>query len=134
MTKHQTQAGGENFEAYAEYAKNLRIWFVSFGIGAPLALVSGTRLSDALSASGNLYKVVLLYLIGVALQIILSLLNKYTNWICYYGENHKEFQGKRVYKIALAVSRRFELDGFIDLSTFALFFCASVAVLRSLAE
>lgn len=112
------------FESYAEYNRVLRSWFVAFGAGGPALFLVEDRLRDALGASGQTRFVVALFLTGVALQILVTGLNKYANWYCYYGEDEPAYQRTRTYRFWSAVARQFIIDVVVDLATAVCFFAA----------
>ena len=64
-----------HFEAYFEYNKALRTWFVAFGVGGPAMFLIHGDLARALQQSGNLKCVVGLFLTGAAAQITGTLIN-----------------------------------------------------------
>ncbi len=43
----------EYLEAYAEHSKVIRTWFVAYGIGAPVLLLTNEALARTLKASGS---------------------------------------------------------------------------------
>jgi len=43
----------EYFKAYEEYSKVLRTWFVAYGIGGPVLLLTNETLAKAIKASGQ---------------------------------------------------------------------------------
>ena len=51
----------EYFKPYEEYSKVLRTWFVAFGIGAPVLLLTNERIAEAIKASGEARGVVSLF-------------------------------------------------------------------------
>ena len=71
------------FQAYAEYNKILRTWFVAFGIGGPAFFLVNDKLAGALVKEGQLRLVVSLFLAGAAAQILGAFLNKLANWYVY---------------------------------------------------
>ena len=71
------------FEAYAEYNRILRTWFVAFGVGGPALFLVNDTLAAALEKAGQLRLVVLLFLTGASLQVLGAFLNKVANWYQY---------------------------------------------------
>ena len=70
----------EYFKAYEEYSKVLRTWFVAYGIGGPVLLLTNQTLAKAIKASGQGKSLAALFLAGVALQVVLAALNKFSMW------------------------------------------------------
>jgi hypothetical protein len=71
-------------EAYRYHASTLRNWYVAFGIGAPVLLLSNEYLWKKILASCHLDMICLTFSLGVAVQILLALFDKYASWINYY--------------------------------------------------
>lgn len=92
MPKNNDLNSNEHYSAYDEYAKNLRMWFVGFGVGLA-ALIVGNKDVIKNIKDNPFEKYALLggLFTGVILQVILSLVNKYCNWINYNSiRNSKE--------------------------------------------
>ena len=66
---------------YNKYATNLRQWFVGYGIGAVVLIITQKDIFIK-------YVIVILCLLALSIisQIILSGLNKYNQWLCYHSE------------------------------------------------
>ena len=116
------------FESYAEYNRILRSWFVAFGIGGLAMFLVEDRLRAALTASGEARTVVLLFLTGVALQILITGLNKYANWYCYAGEDDAAYRRTATYRFWSGIARQFIIDVAVDLATAIAFFAASLTL------
>jgi len=119
------------FESYAEYNRILRSWFVAFGIGGLALLLVEDKLRSALAASGEARVVAMLFLSGVALQILIAGLNKYANWYCYAGEDDPAYRRTVSYRFWSGFARQFILDVLVDLATAVCFFTA-IGVLLSI--
>ena len=111
----------EYFKPYEEYSKVLRTWFVAFGIGAPVLLLTNERIAEAIKASGEARGVVSLFLLGVGLQVLIAALNKASMWSLYYGEVQNSFKGFIRYKVAYWFSEQFWIDFLVDASTMICF-------------
>ena len=70
------------FASYGDYAKQLRAWLVTFGLGGPVLFFTKPELFEKLSANTRV-AVVWAFLGGCGLQIFLAVLNKYINWVNY---------------------------------------------------
>ncbi len=64
------------YAAYEEHTKTLRTWLVAYGIGAPVLFITHDTLMKAVQKSGEGRSLGLLFLIGVAIQVVLAALNK----------------------------------------------------------
>jgi len=120
------------FQPYSEFAKNLRTWFLAYGIGAPALLLSNQTAWAAVKQGGQLRIVAALFLIGVALQIAEALLYKHAMWHLYFAELDSRHKGSGWYKAADWLSNAYALELLIDLGTVALFVAATVVLFVSL--
>ena len=120
----------EFYKAYEEYSKNLRTWFVAYGVGAPVLLVTNRDVATALSASHAASSIAALFLAGVALQVSLAMINKTVMWACYWAERHPEEADKDRFKVAYWVSGQYWIDFLVDLATLALFGAATWGAFR----
>jgi len=112
------------FESYAEYNRILRSWFVAFGIGGLAMFLVEDKLRDALIGSGEARQVIVLFLAGVALQILIAGLNKYANWYCYAGEDDASYRRTPAYRFWSGIARQFIIDVLVDVATAVCFFSA----------
>ncbi|HSQ77716.1 MAG TPA: hypothetical protein VLN91_02385 [Nitrospirota bacterium] len=84
IVKKETLHGNEDWNAYADYNKILRAWFVAFGVGAPAAFLVNKDLVRFLSVQKGDPSIFILFLIGAASQILMAFINKIINWCAYY--------------------------------------------------
>ncbi len=120
-TDRDGDAAQEHFDVYTEYANTLRVWLVSYGIGAPVLLFTNELFSERVLDSGSARLVAILFLSGVGAQVFLALLNKNAMWACYYGSDNPSFKATRRYKLADWLSRQYWIDLVLDAGTFLLF-------------
>jgi hypothetical protein len=113
------------FDAYQEYSKVLRTWFVVYGIGGPVLLFTNDTFARTLKASGEGRSLAALFLAGVALQVVLAALNKFSMWGIYFGEFKGEFKRTRRYKLSHWFSEQFWIDFVVDILTLFLFAAAT---------
>lgn len=113
------------FDAYQEYSKVLRTWFVVYGIGGPVLLFTNDAFTKALKASGEGKSLVALFLAGVALQVGLAALNKFSMWGIYFGEFKNDFKGTCRYRLSHWFSEQFWIDCVVDVLTLVLFAVAT---------
>lgn len=107
----------EYFKVYEEYSKELRTWFVAYGIGAPALILTNDTISKAIKAAGASKCIAAFFLIGVSLQISLAVINKVAMWGMYYGAVESAFQTTRSYKFADWIADQFWIDILIDIIT-----------------
>jgi hypothetical protein len=115
----------EYFKAYSEYSKVLRTWFVAYGIGAPVLLLTNDTIAKVIKTSGGSKEIAAFFLAGVALQVSLAALNKMSMWGLYYGELQSAFKQTRRYKACFWFSEQFWIDLAIDLVTLLFFIVAT---------
>jgi hypothetical protein len=114
-------AAAEFYAVYDHYSKLLRTWLVAYGIGGPVLLLSSDTLLAKVSSSGSAKSIAVLFLFGVALQVLLAIANKTVMWVCYYGEINPAYCSKRRYKYCEWISEQFWIDFFVDVSSMILF-------------
>lgn len=126
MAKQQkgNRAASAYFESYAEYNRILRSWFVAFGAGGLALFLVEPELRAALVASGEARGIVLLFLVGAAAQVLVALLNKYSNWYCYSGEDDVAFQRTPLYRFFMQLASQFWIDIVLDLTAIVCFAAA----------
>ncbi len=74
-----------HFANYAEYSKTFRSWMVAYGIGGPVLFLTNKDAPAAIAKSPDFRWIVGLFVVGVALQILLALINKWAAWHMYMG-------------------------------------------------
>jgi hypothetical protein len=119
--KPDTAEAKEQFANYSEYNKTLRTWFVSFGVGGPVALLINPGLLKPLKEAQDLAYAVYPFLFGCAVQILVALLNKYSSWYAYAAETHPPRKSRKLYKFWVWVSVQIWIDILADLLTVAAF-------------
>jgi hypothetical protein len=127
------------FSVYMDYGRVLRAWLVAYGAGGPVLFLTQKDIADRIRASGEARTIVYLFLAGVLLQVLISLLNKWVNWYLYaYADlsgrgRSKGRAGKQhtswSYALAGRISRQFWLDILADGGAVAAFGWATLKVL-----
>ncbi|MGH8369832.1 MAG: hypothetical protein ACRESC_02510 [Gammaproteobacteria bacterium] len=109
------------YEPYMQYARTLRAWFVAYGIGVPVLLVSQEFIARAIikAATGEL--ITWLFLVGVAVQVLAAFLYKYSMVYLYFDEIDDELKGSLRLKLAIWLSNAIWLEMLFDLISIALF-------------
>ncbi|MGK7913573.1 MAG: hypothetical protein AB4050_19130 [Synechococcus sp.] len=116
------------YEPYSYFARTLRTWLVSYGIGAPILIASQAELSNKLVATGQANTVIITFLVGVCIQILSALLYKYALWQLHLGELNFSVS-KRYYKISYWFIQRLWPTIIFDVSTILSFVFATYFVL-----
>jgi hypothetical protein len=118
--------------AYFDGLKELRHWFLAYGVGGPLLLISNKDIYSDIAASGEAPGIVILFAIGVAAQIAITFINKWNNWILYwYFDETKARQGAGV-RFCNWLSEKFWIDVACDLVSLVMFGWATIKVLNVL--
>ena len=119
----------EHFQNYTDYSKTLRSGLVAYGIGGPVLFLTNQSLSDRVSVAPNKRLIIGLFLAGVALQVVLSFLNKWCAWNMYAGENQIAYRLKKRYKVWRIINDWSGLDFCIDAASIIAFICSTWLVL-----
>jgi len=118
-----------NFDAYLDYAKTLRAWFIAYGVGAPVLFLTKKEVADKLAQSPSKDLIVYLFLVGVCLQILISLANKWGNWYVYAFKTKSSSKETKPYKFAHWFIYQFWIDIVCDVGSAIAFGLATVKVL-----
>lgn len=119
-----TEANG-HYQNYAEYSKSLRSWLVAYGVGGPVLFLTNAGIYQRVASSKFPTTVVVLFLAGVALQILLSVLNKWAAWHMYRGAFEEAYQLTSTYRFWHAVNNLPWIDFLIDLLSLVMFTVAT---------
>lgn len=122
----------EHFEIYWRYASVLRNWLVAFGVGGCILFVSDKAKIFQDVCHHKKVWIIASFMIGVIAQIVLALINKWTQWSLYRGEEKTAYQKTWMYKIADQISEKFWIDVLADLVTVIAFAIATVCVFKVL--
>lgn len=109
------------YEPYIQYARTLRAWFVAYGIGVPVLLVSQEFIARAIIKAGTGELITWLFLIGVAVQVLAAFLYKYAMNYLYFDELDDELEGTRRLKFAIWLSNAIWLEMLFDVISIGLF-------------
>ena len=132
-----------HFANYAEYSKTFRAWMVAYGVGGPVLLLLSKDAPTSISGSPHLFWIITLFVVGVSLQILLSLINKWAAWQMYRGAYAKYQQQigdpeydkhdrTRTYSLWCWINKQSWLDFLIDVIALACFSIATYWVLTAL--
>lgn len=116
------------FEDYDAFAKVLRTWFVAYGVGGPVLLLTNDTVSSKIADSGCARGIASAFLIGVGLQVLFTLLNKAALWGCYKAARDSKLRERLVYRIAEWFAYVLWLDLLVDFVSFVLFAFATYRV------
>lgn len=113
------------FRAYEEYAKTLRTWFVAYGIGGPVLLLTNEKVQEKIAASGQARTIALFFLLGVVGQVVLAFVNKTALWANYYAELNPHLVTQKRYRFAAWLAEQFWIDFLLDVAALWLFAAAT---------
>ena len=126
--QHDSDEESNLFDDYDEFAKVLRTWFVAYGIGGPVLLLTNEAVRSKIATSGFARCIALAFLIGVGLQVLLALVNKTALWLCYKAAREPNLRKSRAYRAAEWFAYEFWIDFLVDLTSFVLFAWATYRV------
>lgn len=109
------------FKTYGVYARTLRAWFVAYGIGGPVLLLTNDTVNQAFRSSPLGRSIAGAFLIGVATQVVLAFLNKTVIWASYFATIRPEVSESRKYRAAAWVAEQYWIDVVADVATIGLF-------------
>ena len=118
------------YEAYAGFARTLRVWFTAYGIGGPAVFLTNEAAGKRLFSSGDGSVVAYAFLGGVAVQIAVALFYKTAMWYLYIGEFNPNSKASWLYKASDWLSESYWIEFVADLVTLALFGGATLRVLK----
>lgn len=123
------------YRVYEDYSRTFRTWLVAYGIGGPILIFTNQRLENGFLASPLARWIVLLFFIGVFMQVLLAFINKTAMWICYASaqaaeecEDEEEFTETKLQELAAWVSRQYWIDFAADLISMASFALATIFI------
>lgn len=128
-----------HYKVYEEHMKTLRAWFVAYGVGGPVLFVTQQDFAATLVNSGLSQLIGVLFLVGVLLQALVALFNKWVNWGLYYFDEDEApgqidttdepSRPNRLQSFCESYSNKVWIDIAADLATLTLFSAATVLVL-----
>lgn len=121
-----------HFNNYADYSRTLRAWLVAYGIGGPVLFVTNEKVTERIAKSGYANEIIVLFLLGVALQIILATINKWGAWHMYRGAGDAKYCRTWRYKLWGFINEQSWIDFVIDLWSLLMFMLATWRVLNVL--
>jgi hypothetical protein len=130
MTSAQPSETETGFgSTYAEFAKTLRTWFVAYGIGAPVLILSQEKLANRVTASGAGKFLATLFLLGVGVQVLEAMLFKVAMWYLYLAQMKPALRTSRPFKASEYLSEAMWLELLLDGATILLFGWATTKLL-----
>ena len=128
---HDASEKAGYFEPYSHFARALRIWFIAYGVGAPIAVFSSDIILQKLMATRALGPAVWRFLVGIAIQIVMAMVWRTSMWYQYLAEDDAELKKTRRYRWSLWASEQYWLEVIPDLLTLGAFAWATVLVVNA---
>ena len=123
-----------HYKVYEQHMNTLRAWFVAYGVGGPVLFITQKEFASTLIGSGESRLVGVLFLVGVLLQALVALLNKWVNWgLYYFDEDNEDDEKPKLQTLCEKISSKVWIDIIADVATLILFSVATVIVLSSVA-
>ncbi len=121
-----TSEAKDLFDNYAEYNRILRTWFVAYGIGGPVLFLMQDKVLAAIKASGSGRMIAGAFLTGVAAQVLVAIINKWSTWYVY---RDAEEGSAGAHRIAHWFTDQFWIDMACDIVSLVAFAFATFRVL-----
>lgn len=117
------------YEAYNSLAKVFRLWLVAYGIGVPVILLPRDAVIAQLKVSSDGRIIIILFLIGVLLQVGLAWLYKLSMWWAYMWETKKLDESSSKFRFIEWFTYEFWIEGLADWITIGLYSAATYKIL-----
>lgn len=124
-TRNNEASKRAHFQNYSDYARSLRTWLVAYGIGGPVLFLTNNILAERVASSGCAKTIIFLFLLGVGLQVLLSLINKWCAWHQYAAVADPKHEDKTSYKFWNFINNQSWLDLGFDIISVAAFITAT---------
>ncbi len=76
-----------NLLLYSEYNKTLRAWLVAYGIAVPALFITSKDAKEFLTMLANHETIIVIFLLGMASQIMIAFVNKFVSWSAYHRDD-----------------------------------------------
>ena len=113
------------FDLYREYAKTLRAWLVGFGIGTPAVFFTQDQIRHVIVTAGGHGWLIALYLVGVACQVGVALINKWVSWYVYLCQTQGRTDS-RIFARCENYSKSMTVDVAVDVTSVLCFAAATI--------
>lgn len=115
---------------YTEYSKTFRTWLVAYGVGGPVLLLTNDAASKKFAAAGDARCIVVLFLIGVAFQVMGTGINKWAAWHVYSDMTDASRANGRLSKAWTWINKQAWIDVGVDVGSIAAFAIATWMLLN----
>ena len=101
--------------AYTEHNKVLRAWLAAYSIGVPGFIFSNDYLRCIIISNGIAREILKLFILAIAIQVFITFINKYINWINYNASDRKKQEYSFIENICDSISQFIFLDFIADI-------------------
>lgn len=105
----------EYLDSYLDYNRILRSWFIAFGIGGPVILLTNDTLYADFLRLDEKGCIAILFFGGLFIQVFIAWINKMANWYKYSRDDGRRFE------IASWLLRQFWIDITADILSICAF-------------
>ncbi len=133
MSPSKNTSDAKSFlEVYSSYNTALRNWFISVGVGGPAFLLTDNPFSVAILKTDKFKYIIMLFVLGLAIQILVVFINKHMAWINYAAKDVdiKNKPSEFWKSIADRVSEMYWIDLIADILSVLLFAYAILVVFQ----
>ena len=120
------------YEPYAYFARNLRTWFVAYGIGGPVVVLSNEAATKEVFSLDIGRPIALFFFSGVVLQILTTMLYKAAMWYHYMVELGNISKANWQYRASDWLTSRYWPEATLDAATLALFGWATLLAIEAI--
>ena len=122
----------EAYDAYGRHASTLRNWFIAYGVGGPALVATHDGLIAKISAAHTGALIAVLFLGGVGLQILSTIIYKAAAWSTMdYGSTPEQKVGLWT-RVSTKITNSVLIEIITDLGTLGLFAWATILVFRAI--
>jgi hypothetical protein len=111
------KAARDALGAYDFGMKTLRAWLGTYSVGVPAFLFTRETALRRLVQHEDAYRVALMFAIAIALQVALTFINKYTQWLVYARHSEPSGWDNKLTRWAEKVSEWIWIDLLFDFGT-----------------
>jgi hypothetical protein len=122
------------YDAYSAFARQLRVWFIAYGIGAPLIALTNPAVAEAVRLSGYRKSIAFAFVGGVTVQILMAFLYKTAMWYLYAGEDDPTTKGTWQWSASDRFSEWYWAEALVDVVTLAAFSYGTYRLISVLAS
>jgi hypothetical protein len=120
------------FEQYWRHCSSLRNWFVAYGVGGSVLLLTDkARIFDQMRYEEKRC-IIFSFAVGIIAQIVLAFINKVIHWYVYCGREDAEFAKTWRYEVSVCLSECFWIDITADIISFLAFGIATTILFMAI--